>query len=402
MASPSGKAEEEMSPSGTTQADEKAAPRAPSREELLGALADREVAELQEMAKRLARSHEDMEETLKDLEVEQQALRDESAHVRETIELMMREMHKLNIGAGNTVEPTLDEGPLNFVGRFWEKVRPRDTAVVVSEHVGEIRKPVPTEGGSPVAQQIAQQIGGQISERSQQALEQGKQALEQGKQAVQHGKEAWGRLSQSIGPLWQRAEGLLAARDGASPAAQPKAERKKKREKANASASSDAAPETCAPEDNGEDSQAVSESPAAEVTPAASSASATEPTPAPATGGYPATAPVPAPESTPTSADAKPAKAEPRTSTPEEQVSSTILIEAKITIDDGSLQLLQVRAADRCKEVAHRFVQEHSLKAWFEDPLTAWLKKVEADAEKFPVKLEADLIEIRKAHMKGK
>lgn len=61
-----------------------------------------------------------------------------------------------------------------------------------------------------------------------------------------------------------------------------------------------------------------------------------------------------------------------------------------------------MRAADRCKEVAKRFVQEHSLKAWFEEPLTAWLKKVEADAEKFPVKIEADLMEIRKQHSKNK
>mmetsp|Transcript_45479 Transcript_45479/g.85136 ORF Transcript_45479/g.85136 Transcript_45479/m.85136 type:complete len:88 (-) Transcript_45479:95-358(-) len=82
-------------------------------------------------------------------------------------------------------------------------------------------------------------------------------------------------------------------------------------------------------------------------------------------------------------------------------MSSTILIEAELKLDDGSVQTVQVRAADRCKEVAHRFVMEHSLKAWFEEPLTKWLKKVEADAEKFPVKIQGDLMEIRKQFSKG-
>jgi len=77
-----------------------------------------------------------------------------------------------------------------------------------------------------------------------------------------------------------------------------------------------------------------------------------------------------------------------------------VLIEASIKLEDGSVETLQVRAADRCKEVSHRFIHEHSLKAWFEQPLTAWLKKVEADAVKFPVKVEGDLVEIRKTHGK--
>merc|ERR1712063_150278 len=82
------------------------------------------------------------------------------------------------------------------------------------------------------------------------------------------------------------------------------------------------------------------------------------------------------------------------------QVSSTILIEAKLKLDDGTVEVLQVRAADRCKEVAQRFVQKHSLKVWFQDPLTEWLKKVENDAVTFPVELEADLNEIRKSFSK--
>ena len=35
----------------------------------------------------------------------------------------------------------LEEGPLDFVGRFWETVKPRDSAYVTGEHIGEIRKP---------------------------------------------------------------------------------------------------------------------------------------------------------------------------------------------------------------------------------------------------------------------
>lgn len=70
-------------------------------------------------------------------------------------------------------------------------------------------------------------------------------------------------------------------------------------------------------------------------------------------------------------------------------------------LDDGSVQTVQVRAADRCKEVAARFVKEHSLKAWFEQPLTKFLKQTEDDADKFPVKIEADLMEIRKKYSKA-
>ena len=47
----------------------------------------------------------------------------------------------MSLGAHNTVEPMLEEGPLDFVGRFWETVKPRDSAYVTGEHIGEIRKP---------------------------------------------------------------------------------------------------------------------------------------------------------------------------------------------------------------------------------------------------------------------
>lgn len=78
----------------------------------------------------------------------------------------------------------------------------------------------------------------------------------------------------------------------------------------------------------------------------------------------------------------------------EDHLTSPIVIEASITMDDGSVQMLRVRSADRCVEVAKKFVQEHSLKASFEAPILAWLKKVEADALEFPVCVKGDLLEI--------
>jgi len=81
-----------------------------------------------------------------------------------------------------------------------------------------------------------------------------------------------------------------------------------------------------------------------------------------------------------------------------EQIQSTSLIEVLLKLDDGCVELCQVRADDRCKDVAARFVRDHSLKSWFEQPLKAYLMKAEAEAEKFPVRLEADLMEIRKQY----
>ena len=48
----------------------------------------------------------------------------------------------------------LEEGPLDFVGRFWETVKPRDTAYAAGEHIGEIRKPG-EKSGPPGANPLA-------------------------------------------------------------------------------------------------------------------------------------------------------------------------------------------------------------------------------------------------------
>merc|ERR1719379_3028650 len=113
---------------------------------------------------------------LEDLEAEKVDLKEENAELQERIDLFMKELKKLNIGADNTVEPQLQEDPLTFVNRMWEKVKPRDTAVVVSEHVGEIKKPVPGDENSP-----------NNGEKVRQVVE---------------------NVQNAVGPLWQRGLGL--------------------------------------------------------------------------------------------------------------------------------------------------------------------------------------------------
>lgn len=323
----------------------------PSREELEKALAGNTVDDLKEMAKRLAKSHESLNVMLEDLQAERKGLEEENAEVKQTIDRFMKELQKLNIGADNTVEPQLAEDPLIFVNRMWEKVRPRDTGVVVSEHVGEIKKP---EDG----------------DNSPQAGEKVKQVVE--------------NVASAIGPLWQRGLGAWSnlqqkLAEGREPAPKPKPRKRKEAQRppeAAAEAPAPQVPQTAQPVEKKQE-----EVPPTAAASSTATAAATE-------------APPPAPSASSESDKAADEEAT-RTAT-EEQISSTILIEAELTLDDGSVQTLQVRAADRCKEVAKSFIQEHSLKAWFTDPLTKWLKKVESDAVKFPVKVQGDLMEIRK------
>lgn len=364
--------------------------------------------ELQEMAKRLERSQQDLLSMFQELAAEQVSLQNEKVCLHDTISLMMQELQKLKIGADNTVEPMLDEGPLDFVGRFWEKVRPRDTAYVVNEHVGEIRKEKlaadgKSGGSSPV------EIGRQMSEKVMQA-QVVQQAQERGKQVVQ-------KLSGTLAPWWQRAEGLISqaqdeitgvlARTRRSEpktngypeapqslkATEPAREaRLEAEEKAETPVSEPAAAAAAAPVAVAEPAAAV----AAVALAAAPAAVASEAPAVEATAGSEALLEDPLAATEPAAASS--AAVAPAAAAPQE--TATILIEAKLTLDDGTVQTLVVQASDRTKEVAHRFVQEHSLKAWYEKPLTEWLKKVEADAVKFPVIVDADLMEIRKTFSK--
>lgn len=82
-------------------------------------------------------------------------------------------------------------------------------------------------------------------------------------------------------------------------------------------------------------------------------------------------------------------------------ISAAVVIEATLTITDGSSHVLNVHMTDSCEDAAKKFIQQHSQRAWFEAPLTAWLKKCEAEATKLPSRVEASLPELRKQHSKA-
>mmetsp|Transcript_35128 Transcript_35128/g.54564 ORF Transcript_35128/g.54564 Transcript_35128/m.54564 type:complete len:368 (-) Transcript_35128:43-1146(-) len=359
------------------------APKGPSRDELEKAVADLKEDDLREMAKRLSKSQESLTSMIADLEDENKSFQSENAELQKTIDMVMKELQKLNIGACNTIEPQLDEGPLEFANRMWEKLKPRDTAVVVSEHVGEIKKPVAEEDSSP-----------------QNAGEKVRQVVENVKTSVgpvaaslwERGQGAWFNLQSNIQQKLQ--ERQMAQAQEAVPKKAPR--KRKEANKSDGGYPSAPQSETLAKEVASKQ-EATSSTPSSSVDVA--NGSVQEASQSPKQLDPVNVAPEPeveqktvAPPVIPTALDA--ADNEPGAT--EEQQTSTILIEAELTLDDGSVQTLQVRAADRCKEVANRFVQEHSLKQWFTDPLTKWLKKVEADAVKFPVKVSGDLMEIRK------
>jgi len=112
-----------------------------SREGLEAAFSE-DVETLRERARRIAKSNMALQESLVDLQLEQKELHEENARLRSAIELVMADVSKMKIGAANISEPELQESPLDFVARFWEMAKPRDTAVPVSDHIGEIRKPL--------------------------------------------------------------------------------------------------------------------------------------------------------------------------------------------------------------------------------------------------------------------
>lgn len=356
-----------MAPAAEGAKAEDGPSRTVSREDLEKALADNTQDQLREAAARLTKSVAGLKEMLADLETEKLALRDEGDELNNTITLMMQEMHKLNINASNTVEPQLLEGPLDFVGRFWEKHKPRDTAYQTSEHVGEIRKPVPGDGRTPDVQQVVQEAGQQVVQTAQ-------------------------KIQSALGPLWARTQGLIREKQTeaqtawagvlAARSAPPKTEPKKSGKK------------------SGKRSGGYPDAGAAE--PAASAAAASSSEAPPAAVEVPAASAADGEAVAPAAAATEAAETNDGNRMPgaEERIASTILIEAKLTIDDGSELTLYVRAEDRCKDVAHKFVQDNSLKAWFQEPLTKWLKKVENDAVTFPVQVQGDLLEIRKQFSK--
>ncbi|CAK9113464.1 Integrase catalytic domain-containing protein, partial [Durusdinium trenchii] len=328
-------------------------------------LADKDATELRGMADRLTKGHESLTEMLKDLEIERDLLQKEKGQLNETISLFMKELQKLHIGSQNTVEPMLEEGPLDFVGRFWETVKPRDTAYVAGEHIGEIRKPgEKPEGPNPLAalKQAALAHGVPHELPNVNVQEKVQEVQDMGKQAVKKLSTAFEEARSSA--FWQRAQGYWEEKrseiakkvdevrvSAAASTAQrvPAGKTRKKEPTVVAVEKSDAAP---------------SESTTSATT-QASEASQETTEPAESTGrGAEKPKPVEKTEVPEAKVEKAPEKEE-KTETKEKSPTSrqeTILIEAQVKIGDGSVQTLCVRASDRCKDAAERFISENSLK----------------------------------------
>eukprot|EP00930_Biecheleria_cincta_P005956 TRINITY_DN106920_c0_g1_i1.p1 TRINITY_DN106920_c0_g1~~TRINITY_DN106920_c0_g1_i1.p1 ORF type:complete len:288 (+),score=47.99 TRINITY_DN106920_c0_g1_i1:301-1164(+) len=80
---------------------------------------------------------------------------------------------------------------------------------------------------------------------------------------------------------------------------------------------------------------------------------------------------------------------------------SHLLIQAHVTLDNGTVHVLRVGVQDRCKKVAQRFVSDHSLDKGCTDPLTAWMKKAEAEAKSYPTIIQGSIEDICKHHSKA-
>lgn len=372
--------------------------------------------ELAGMCERLARSRENLDELYEQLQEDQRQLKEENTKLQEDISLMISCTKPLCIGANNTVTPEIDEAPLAFVGRWWEMVKPRTTGVQVNEHLGEIRKDPSAVGedGDKLYVERNEAVGtlkgAWGSLKSSDLFQQGKALAATGVQkaresgAIDATQGAWASLRQTAGSTWAQLN-----REPERPKRTKKRSRRKEEgggyaknpempcqkavssTAADAAASSADASQSAASASNSGDAQAADES-----SKSPSGATFEPETPSEAFEDAPSA------ERHSVKADLVEEKAEDFESPPEEddeengddQMSSTVLIEAHLTLGDGSVQTIRVRAADRCKEVAQRFVKEHSLKNLFVQPLTDYLKQVENDAEKFPVSVHADLMQI--------
>eukprot|EP00401_Gymnodinium_catenatum_P079829 CAMPEP_0117491502 /NCGR_PEP_ID=MMETSP0784-20121206/18100_1 /TAXON_ID=39447 /ORGANISM="" /LENGTH=331 /DNA_ID=CAMNT_0005286295 /DNA_START=76 /DNA_END=1071 /DNA_ORIENTATION=- len=79
-----------------------------------------------------------------------------------------------------------------------------------------------------------------------------------------------------------------------------------------------------------------------------------------------------------------------------------VIVEAQVKIADGSSHTLHVHMVDSCEAAARRFIHDHSQRAWFQEPLTEWLKRAETDAQTLPAKVEGDLAGMRKEYSRRK
>eukprot|EP00746_Dinoflagellata_sp_MGD_P004085 gnl/MRDRNA2_/MRDRNA2_107902_c0_seq1.p1 gnl/MRDRNA2_/MRDRNA2_107902_c0~~gnl/MRDRNA2_/MRDRNA2_107902_c0_seq1.p1 ORF type:complete len:402 (+),score=113.13 gnl/MRDRNA2_/MRDRNA2_107902_c0_seq1:70-1275(+) len=381
--------------------------------------------ELAGMCKRLLRSQENLEELHTQLQEDQRQLKEENQKMQEDISLMISCTKPLCIGASNTVSPQLEEGSLDFVGRWWEMMKPRNNAVQINEHVGEIRKDVSAldKDGSKLEVErnevvgAVQNVWGNL--KSSGLFQQGQALAATGIQkaresgAVDASRGAWASLRQTAGSTWAQLnaeperpkrtkKSTRTRRDKEDRGGYAKNPQGPSQKAVSSNGADGAASAVCVPNDSA--APAFQEANASQS--AASASSSADAQPANESSNSPSAE---AFEDAPTAERHSVKGAEVETTAQEldeapeeeeddenndEQMSSTVLIEAHLTLGDGTVQIIRVRAADRCKEVAQRFVKEHSLKNLFVQPLTDYLKQVENDAEKFPVSVHADLMEI--------
>jgi len=439
------------------------------REDMEKALEDKTKEELEQMAHRVARGLDQLLSHLQELQSEQQDLQQEGNTLRETITQLLKDTSKLNIGMDNIAEPEIVEGPLDFVGRFWEMVRPRDNVVQVNEHIGELKRPPSaleedgntSDSRSPALRQLselkeaaAERLAGAtavfgeaaeataaklesvealqssaakhfetLKEAAVERLEGATTAISEAAEPLRVRSDAlrqqaaspvsgWFQGSNTAGdrtvgfgdmsayfsgtatPLWQQAADQwrsLTSSFGGNKYDTGKADSDDpfdeatdetttvppslEREPSMTKGSAESTPRSQASSD------LAGASPAAQAAPAETNGEKSDNTNGTHENGGSLSSRKP---SLGSAADCDPA---------------SVLIEASITIDDGSVQLARVGTRDRCKDVAARFVKEHSLKAWFEEPLSKFLKQAEEDAERFPVKVEGDLLEIRRQYI---
>lgn len=384
--------------------------------------------ELVEICKRLEKSHASLSELLTTMQDERAELEAEKVQLNQTIEVISRDMSKLHIGKSNTVAPKLQEGALNFVNRMWGNwSAPKQEAVVANEHVGELRKnPKAIDRENKQVTQdtlmrrrlegIGNKVGGvvnSVKEKAEAVKENIPDSVKQNvtavKQKVVEQATELRAAGTAPGGYSGAVAGLLRGVSGGSEEETTRSEKATGGARTAASASREQ-------EGNGADSLVQDPFLAA-----------------PASGGGSTEASAGSSSPSSKKKEVKPSQKEQKAAEEEEkkpkaeettqvekaaeiqeeeeedfedpteedladEISSTVLIEAKIRLGDGSEVALQVRAADRCKEVAAKFVKEHSLKPTFEQPLTAYLKQCENDAEKFPHLVEADLMKIHEEY----
>jgi len=431
--------------------------------ELLTGLSD---SDLQQMAKRLSKSGEDMQLALADLEAEQEALSKEKIEINDTIALMMAELTKLNIRAENLTEPQLDEGPVEFVGRMWEKMRPRDTAVTLNANVGELRMPS-VDDQSPVqaaTERLRDHMSEQFSTLSS-TIEQARGGMiptpqggvtpdELGKQVTEGGQKLGKKFADQFSMLYSSfnevANNVAQASEeffndapaapsapsvgslfsylgspshhqelgpdssgpgqddgppqqGAKPFQRDQPMQKEEAQGSSSSSGGSSSSRAGSHNPTGDRAQGFTLRTIDEVqdTPSTSQGYASaqqgiqaEPQNHAAVANGSHHADTESEATVPNGSSSEPQPVPEARSDP----NSTLLVQVQLTLGDGSVETVEVRAADRCKQVAARFIQDHSLKDNLEAPLGAFLAQAENNAETFPVMLEADIDEIRRQY----